>query len=462
MEITSEEALFKIPTVLKQLPYQDIIDSSYIPDAPTGIEAKVKAHQAVLSWTPSDCADGYEVEYVETGTDGEPEYMAPDSETPNSITFEGLKQCTTYDTYIYAFRGEEVSESYFNLATEPGLDVGYTLVVDKITGLDNVLLTWPTWRNVSCINEYAIRACDFDTGECNEEKIYQKSIGSPYITGEITGLKECTTYTAQVRPVFNNLKMLSKQIFFRTNCTAKSLALDAKKKKKSCELKDTYLPGTLPGNRMPTFFAANDAYEACKDEKECGGLTFDRSMGKWTLRGSAVPKESATREISLVKDCLDVRGLPKYTIEAPLHCYSSKQKQYNNYKDAVKRCNKINSCAGIWDDKCSGNTFYTCRNEPDWAEISRSANASCIYRKNIAKPAAAKKTLNGDTLVGDEPLVERLNKKNTNKGEPKNSCAPNCKTCTPLIDLATERWCLQQCNKTPSDCFKYSRYCECF
>ena len=37
--------------------------------------------------------------------------------------------------------------------------------------------------------------------------------------------------------------------------------------RKSCELKGKYLEGALPGNRMPTFVSASDAYEACKEGK---------------------------------------------------------------------------------------------------------------------------------------------------------------------------------------------------
>ena len=38
----------------------------------------------------------------------------------------------------------------------------------------------------------------------------------------------------------------------------------AQNMRSSCALKDKYLPGTLPGNRLPTFHSVSDAFEACK------------------------------------------------------------------------------------------------------------------------------------------------------------------------------------------------------
>ena len=37
--------------------------------------------------------------------------------------------------------------------------------------------------------------------------------------------------------------------------------------KNSCELKDMYLPGTLPGNRLPSFSDAFAAFENCQKGK---------------------------------------------------------------------------------------------------------------------------------------------------------------------------------------------------
>ena len=78
-----------------------------------------------------------------------------------------------------------------------------------------------------------------------------------------------------------------------------------------------------------------------------------------------------------------ITGLPRYTIEAKQHCYDSMREEFTDFQDAAKSCDKDSNCAGIWDDKCDGNHFYTCASGRDWNEISRSS--SCIHRKNPGK-----------------------------------------------------------------------------
>lgn len=158
--------------------------------------------------------------------------------------------------------------------------------------------------------------------------------------------------------------------------------------RKSCELKGKYLEGALPGNRMPTFVSASEAYEACNEEQGCSGLTFTPRIGKWSLRSSSTPKKSKTGEISMAKDCMDVHGLPRYTIQGKRHCYAAMQKKFAKFEDAEKSCDESNSCAGIWDDKCNGKGFYTCANLKDWDEIS-------ISKKTILYPSKEKSSQRG-------------------------------------------------------------------
>jgi len=64
-----------------------------------------------------------------------------------------------------------------------------------------------------------------------------------------------------------------------------------------------------------------------------------------------------------------------------------------------------------------------------------------------------------DVMQGDQPPEERMNAIDVEK-ETTNSCAPSCTTCQPMIDMATERYCLLKCNKEPIDCPKQE--CKCF
>jgi len=224
----------------------------------------------------------------------------------------------------------------------------------------------------------------------------------------------------------------------------------------SCELKDSYLPGSLSGNRLPTFDSASDAFEACKTEEDCLGMTFSPTSGKWSLRSSSEPKDSTTKEVSLTKECVLALGLPRFTLEGRRHCYDAKQKEFETLEDASTACENNATCAGIWDDKCDGTHFWTCEKQRDWDEFSGNRKSfSCILRKNLD----VQNRFNPDVMLGDQPPEDRLNQVEVEK-ETKNSCAPSCTKCKPLVDLATDYWCLQQCNKQPVDCPKH--LCNCF
>ena len=54
--------------------------------------------------------------------------------------------------------------------------------------------------------------------------------------------------------------LLFQHIFYLSARTFKTM-------KKTCELRGKYLEGALPGDRMPTFVSASEAYEACKEGK---------------------------------------------------------------------------------------------------------------------------------------------------------------------------------------------------
>ena len=53
------------------------------------------------------------------------------------------------------------------------------------------------------------------------------------------------------------------------------------------------------------------------------------------------------------------------------------------FEDAKKNCRKDENCVAIWDDTCDGESFYTCRKQKDWDDISR--DGSCVWRKNPGK-----------------------------------------------------------------------------
>ena len=217
-DVTSEEACFTIPLTLEPLSAEEIRQVGYTPASPTGFEADVHSSSATLSWQASDCAESYEITYVEAGKPSENEIFVKTEEgTPTTIEIKDLEPCTRYDTFIYAVLDNKYGEKSTDFATEPRSDAASTLEVTTDPGLDFVTVSWPTWKSVSCIDTYKLKACEIDSYECTAEETIQKSVGSPFLSHKLTGLKACTDYRLHITPVFNNNEIEVKEVEFRTH-----------------------------------------------------------------------------------------------------------------------------------------------------------------------------------------------------------------------------------------------------
>jgi len=75
---------------------------------------------------------------------------------------------------------------------------------------------------------------------------------------------------------------------------------------KNCELENKSLANYVGGERK-AYTSIVVAQLKCKAAAECNGLTFEPNRHEWTLRSSAVPKESTTGEKSMLKSCFAPR-----------------------------------------------------------------------------------------------------------------------------------------------------------
>ena len=212
--INTNEAILEIPKALEPLSKEQLLESGYTPDAPSGLKSDVNANDADLSWNPSECAESYEISYVRAGTGDDATTVGTFERTYATIT--SLKPCTRYDTFIYAILGNQYSETSSEFTTEPRLDAASGMEVEVTPGLDSVLVSWPTWKAVSCISEYTLKVCDLKTMECTDKETMYKHVGSPFLTKKIPRLIPDTAYEVHLQPVFNDLRMNTKKITFRT------------------------------------------------------------------------------------------------------------------------------------------------------------------------------------------------------------------------------------------------------
>jgi len=215
-EVTSDEACLVISATLDPLSKEEIRQSGYTPASPTGFIANVHSSSAMLSWKKSDCAESYEITYVEAGKPGDGIFVKTEEGNPTSVEIKNLEPCTRYETFIYAVLDGEYSETSTDFATEPRSDAANTLEVATNPDLDFVQVSWPTWKSVSCIDEYKLKACEIGSEECTVEETIQKS-KSPFLSHKVTGLKACTDYTLHITPVFKKTDIEVKEVEFRTH-----------------------------------------------------------------------------------------------------------------------------------------------------------------------------------------------------------------------------------------------------
>lgn len=214
---TDENIILRISDVIEPLSKEIISKDGHTPDPPTDLKIEVNSTLALISWLPSDCAERYDLSYMQTG--GEDDLLTVNIDNKTSGILSNLKPCTRYDVFVYAILGSHYNEIDSEFITEPELDVASSLEIETVSNENSVVLSWPTWKDVSCVDRYAIKACIGGTLECTKEKVYEKVVGSPFFSERIGGLKPSTHYSMFIRPVFENLGIKSRKVKVRTNGT---------------------------------------------------------------------------------------------------------------------------------------------------------------------------------------------------------------------------------------------------
>ena len=214
---TDENDILRISDVIEPLSKEIILKDGHTPDAPTDLKIEVNSTLALISWHPSDCAEGYDLSYMQAG--GEDDLLTVNTDNKTSGNLSNLKPCTRYEVFVYAILGSHYNEIDSGFITEPELDVASSLAIETASNENSVVLSWPTWKDVSCIDRYAIKACIGGTLECTKEKVYKNVVGSPFFSERIEGLKPSTYYSIFIRPVFENLGIKSRKVKIRTNGT---------------------------------------------------------------------------------------------------------------------------------------------------------------------------------------------------------------------------------------------------
>ena len=166
-------------------------------------------------WKPSDCARKYEIWYTEAGQDDGPE-TNEELGPKMTKTLSGLKSCTSYIVNIYALLGaDDFGMLEEKIVTKPNRDVLVNHTIQVTPSSSAIKVSWETWENVTCIDEYKIKTCTSSTC-CFLEKTITKAPRIPTISHDIEGLQSGTEYTLLIKPVSGHLDLDVKKVKVKT------------------------------------------------------------------------------------------------------------------------------------------------------------------------------------------------------------------------------------------------------
>ena len=209
--------MFELPKRLGPATEEEIVDSSFKPDAPENFGAKVGANSATLTWSKSDCALSYEIGLVESGDTSKLRSETVPAGDETKINVGDLKPCTRYETTISAILGDKYSDDLVSsFATKPRLDAVASLKPAFVTTLDSAVITWDTWLSVSCIDQYQVTICHKLTKQCQPPVTVTKTQGMPTVSFTANNLEPCTAYTFEIKPLYPDTKIDEKIFEFKT------------------------------------------------------------------------------------------------------------------------------------------------------------------------------------------------------------------------------------------------------
>ena len=200
---------------LPSLDDEQTLATGYQPEDPLEFKAlEITKNSAKVTWKKSDCAKSYEIIYNVPGSE-EPNKQKSSDQT--FATLSDLKPCTTYEAEIYSILGSNEGQSKTQFSTKPGLDIRDKFNVrEKEDSTSNtVTLSWDTWQNVSCIEEYKIKTCIENTKCCIKERTINKTVDPskfhPSVMFKETGLDDKKSYTFRIKPIYKGMDLNVKE-----------------------------------------------------------------------------------------------------------------------------------------------------------------------------------------------------------------------------------------------------------
>lgn len=212
------QASLEYPEPIHAVSEEELINSKFTPKAPTGLKVThLGDHTIQISWEASECATSYELSFGKN-IDSMTTELVPASDGNEFTISEGLEPCNEYDVLLFALVGsDEYSQDEASVRFTTSPDESSALSLEPVieSEANSVVAQWQAFDKLSCVDKYAVSVCK-EQHECLETVEVSRNDNLETIKYESDNLDQCTSYTFQIQPLYNDIDLVPKIVDFRT------------------------------------------------------------------------------------------------------------------------------------------------------------------------------------------------------------------------------------------------------
>lgn len=209
---------FKFPARIPAASTKEISASGYRPHKPEDvIVSDYDLGEVKVSWTPSSCANMYDVTYQKVAG-GKSVSIQREATNENSLIItDELDSCSEYEIRVTAVIGDEYSEeNIVTFSTPPETNAVERLEPMMHATHNSLVSRWRGFEKLSCISEYVVSVCK-QGAKCSESQKVERDDSLQFIEFKSeVNLEECSEYTLNIKPVHSEVDMEEKEFKFRT------------------------------------------------------------------------------------------------------------------------------------------------------------------------------------------------------------------------------------------------------
>jgi hypothetical protein len=216
--LDGSQSFFRYPATIPAATTEEISSSGYRPNKPQNVKVgDISLGEVRVSWTPSICANFYDVTYQKLAG-GKSMSVQREASNENSLIInDDLDSCSEYEIRVTAVIGDEYSEeNVLTFSTPPEQNAVERLEPIIQTTQNSLLSRWKGLEKLSCISEYVVSVCK-QGAKCSESQKVERDDSLQFIEFKSeVNLEECSEYILNIKPVHSEVYMKGKEFKFRT------------------------------------------------------------------------------------------------------------------------------------------------------------------------------------------------------------------------------------------------------